>query len=286
MSFKVDADVIALFRGLISALVPYAESQEVKLSFESDIPSQYAYYHPKEFISEITILITQIISFTPQTYQVIVTIKTCEANKNGLSLNIMNTGVNLSRIVEISKSEHFKTVVENPKKNSTLFKLEIPLTSTQANYKLSNTGQENNTEQHKIRPYYAEISKRLKSHFGSITEIQNTALQNDFSQGVFLKKINAIIASHISDNEFNVDALAESVALSRTQLFRKIKGLTKMSPGRYILFYRLQEAKRLLQSKDKDLNVSEVCFKVGFLSKSHFTRSFQKQFGFNPSQCQ
>ena len=36
-------------------------------------------------------------------------------------------------------------------------------------------------------------------------------------------------------------------------------------------------------SKDNDLNVSEVCYEVGFVSKSHFTRSFQKEFGFNPS---
>ena len=88
----------------------------------------------------------------------------------------------------------------------------------------------------------------------------------------------------MSDTNFKVDTLSNAMALSRTQLFRKIKSLTQMSPQQYLRFVRLETAKKLLQSKDKDLNVSEVCYAVGFASKSHFTRSFQKEFGFNPSE--
>ncbi len=285
MSFKVDADLIALFRGLISALEPYAKSQEVKLSLSSAIFSQKSYYHPKEIIPEITNLLTQIISFTPQSYEVLVTIDKGKPKENCVYLNIMNTGVNLSKITEIPRLVNFETSVEHPKKNSTLFKVKIPVSSSQINTEGAEAKKYLYPNKKKINQYYAEISKRLKSHFGSINEIEAFTSQQDYSHGVFLKKINTIISSHITDSDFNVDTLAEAVALSRTQLFRKIKQLTKMSPGRYILYFRLQRAKQLLQSKDKDLNVSEVCFKVGFLSKSHFTRSFQKQFGFNPSQC-
>ena len=285
MSFKVDADLIALFKGLISSLEPYAKSQDVKLSFNSYVITQNSYYHPKEIIPDITNLLTQIISFTPQSYEVLVTIDYGKRNEKYLYLNIMNTGVNLIKITEIPKSINFKIIVENPKKNSTLFKVKIPVSSAYSNRDVIDSKPLLYPNQKKINPYYAEISKRLKSHFGSIDEIEIFAAQKDYSHGVFLKKINTIISSHITDNNFNVDILADSVALSRTQLFRKIKQLTKMSPGRYILFFRLQRAKQLLQSKDKEFNVSEVCFKVGFLSKSHFTRSFQKQFGFNPSQC-
>ena len=71
------------------------------------------------------------------------------------------------------------------------------------------------------------------------------------------------------------------MALSRTQLYRKLKVLTHQPPAQYIQFVRLQKAKEYLQNTE--LNVGEVVLKVGFASHSHFTRAFHDQFGFNPS---
>lgn len=282
MNFRVDADLVALFRGLISALRPYASAQEVHLSFRSTVKSQCSNYHPEEIIPEITLLLTRIVAFTPQSYRVNVSIDKNASEENYFYLNIVNTGVSLSNIHEIPMSIKFKTTVENLNSEGTLFRVRIPINSFdgKTEKKLLATSTSNHFPQ-----YYLEISKRLKSYFGNIGELEASAMQKGYSEGVFLKKVNAIITSHVQDNTFNVDILAAAVALSRTQLFRKIKLLTKMSPGRYILFFRLLRAKQLLQSRDKDLNVSEVCYAVGFVSKSHFTRSFQKQFGFNPSEC-
>ncbi len=282
MSFKVDADLVALFKGLVISLKPYASAQDVDLSFESTIQSQYSYYHPKDIIPEFAKLLSLIISFTPQSYNVHVSFDKDASNEDYCSLQILNTGVNLSHVTEILKSVTFQITVEDLNPESTLFKVSIPI--------LSST---DSTQKHAVKspgikeisPYYLEIGKRLKSYFGNIDELEAAALRKGFSEGVFLKKVNASITSNIHDNDFKVDLLAASVALSSTQLFRKIKMLTKMSPGRYILFYRLHRAKELLQSKDRELNVSEVCYQVGFVSKSHFTRSFHKEFGFNPSNC-
>lgn len=282
MSFKVDADLVALFRGLVSALKPYALAQQVDISFKSTIKNQYAHYHPQEMIPEITMLLAKIISFTPQSYKVHVLFDKDASKENSFFLSIVNTGVSLSKITEIPKSVKFNTIVENLNNERTRFKVDIPILSSHDYVGDSPTKKLANDQ---ISPYYLEISKRLKSYFGNIDELEALALQKDSSEGVFLKKVNALITSHIHDNKFNVDALAAAVALSRTQLFRKIKLLTNMSAGRYMLFFRLQRAKQLLQSKDKDLNVSDVCYQMGFVSKSHFTRSFQKQFGFNPSDC-
>ena len=114
--------------------------------------------------------------------------------------------------------------------------------------------------------------------------MEKSAELKSSKEGVFLKKVNAVINSHVSNPDFKVDTLANAMALSRTQLFRKIKALTQKSPQEYLRFVRLEKAKRLLQSRDKDLNVGEVCYETGFASKSHFTRSFQKEFGFSPSE--
>lgn len=134
-------------------------------------------------------------------------------------------------------------------------------------------------------PYYKEISKRLMSYFDNVENLEKYAHEKGHSEGAFLKKANKIIKSNLENHNFKVDEFASRMALSRTQLFRKIKSLTKMSPSGYILFFRLQIAKELLQSNEEDLNVTEVSYRVGFISRSHFTRSFQKQFGFNPSDC-
>lgn len=282
MSFKVDADLVALFRGLVTSLKPYASAQEVALSFNSSIESQFSYYHPQDIIPEITTLLSLIISFTPQSFSVNVSFDKDESVGNVCYLNIINTGVSLSQITEIPNAVKFDSRVEDLNPESTLLRVVIPLALSTDGIKKNPT---KTSTINKISPYYKEIGKRLKSYFGNIDELEALALKRGFSEGVFLKKVNVIINSNIQDNDFSVEMLAHAVALSRTQLFRKIKLLTKMSPGRYILFFRLHRAKELLQSKDKDLNVSEVCYHVGFVSKSHFTRSFQKEFGFNPSDC-
>ena len=282
MSFKVDADLVALFKGLVLSLTPYASAQNVDLSFESILKRQYSYYHPRDIIPEFTNLLSLIISFTPQSYNVHVLFDKDDSKEDCCSLQILNTGVNLAHVTEIRKSVNFEITLENLDAESSLFKVSIPILPSDYAKQLNSVKSQDIKE---IAPYYLEIGRRLKSYFGNINELEVAALRKGFNEGVFLKKINASINANIHDNTFNVDLLAASVALCRTQLFRKIKMLAKMSPGRYILFYRLHRAKELLQSKDKDLNVSDVCYQVGFISQSHFTRSFHKEFGFNPSDC-
>jgi AraC-like DNA-binding protein len=108
------------------------------------------------------------------------------------------------------------------------------------------------------------------------------AKQRGIQEGIFLKKVNAVIDSHLDKEGFSTKDLALHMALSRTQLFRKIKELTQMAPGQYIRYVRLRKAKELLL--EGQLNVSEVGYRVGFLSNSHFCRAFQRQFGINPSR--
>ncbi|MBV6442571.1 MAG: HTH-type transcriptional regulator CdhR [Saprospiraceae bacterium] len=70
--------------------------------------------------------------------------------------------------------------------------------------------------------------------------------------------------------------------MSRSNLFRKLKALTGRSATDFIRTLRLEKAKELLETTD--LNVTEVCFKVGFGSPNYFSRAFQEQFGISPSE--
>ncbi|MCB0586553.1 MAG: helix-turn-helix transcriptional regulator, partial [Phaeodactylibacter sp.] len=91
----------------------------------------------------------------------------------------------------------------------------------------------------------------------------------------------AIISANLSREGFDIDALSKALALSRSQLYRKLKELIRLSPSQYIRFTRLQKAKELLETTE--MTIGEVAFQAGFVDKSHFSRVFKKQFGFNPS---
>jgi len=280
MSFAINADLVPLFRGLVTGLRPFAVAQEVELEFESSVETLQASYNPEEALSEITVLLSRVVTFTPQSYSIKVSVGRCTENEDRCMLSIENTGVDLSRLGEILSAVKTGLLVEKLNQG-TRFLVSIPI--KQNSVMSTKSGSNGSLLPKKYPMYFSAVSQRLSSHFSNTQNLEKDAALKSNSEGVFLKKVNAVIQSHISNPDFKVDALADAMALSRTQLFRKIKNLTRMSPQQYLRFVRLEKAKKLLQSKDKDLNVSEVCYKVGFASKSHFTRSFQKKFGFNPS---
>ncbi|WP_273567512.1 helix-turn-helix domain-containing protein [Maribacter halichondriae] len=273
MSFAINADLVPLFRGLVTGLRPFAVAQEVELEFESSVETLQASYNPEEVLSEITVLLSRVVTFTPQSYSIKVSVGRCIENEDRCILSIENTGVDLSRLGEILSAVKNGLLVEKLSQG-TRFIVSIP--TKQDSMMPTKSGVNGSLLPKKYPMYFSAVSQRLSSHFSNTEHLEKAAALKSNSEGVFLKKVNAVIHSHISNPDFKVDALADAMALSRTQLFRKIKNLTQMSPQQYLRFVRLEKAKKLLQSKDKDLNVSEVCYEVGFASKSHFTRSFQK----------
>lgn len=74
--------------------------------------------------------------------------------------------------------------------------------------------------------------------------------------------------------------MAEEMSISRSNLQRKLKGLTGMPPNDYIRLIRLKTAGELL--REGEYRINEVCFIVGFNNPSYFARCFQKQFGILP----
>ncbi|HAA11088.1 MAG TPA: hypothetical protein DCE41_05050 [Cytophagales bacterium] len=98
----------------------------------------------------------------------------------------------------------------------------------------------------------------------------------------FLEQVVACIEEHLSDSSFGIERLCEVLAMSRTQLYRKLKALIGISANEFIRSFRLKRAAQLLQTGE--YTVAEVTYQVGFNDLKHFREYFKKQFGVNPSE--
>jgi TolB-like protein/AraC-like DNA-binding protein/Tfp pilus assembly protein PilF len=101
-------------------------------------------------------------------------------------------------------------------------------------------------------------------------------------QGEFIGQINTILEERYSDEKFNVTEFAQSLALSRSQLHRKIKAATGKPVGVLLKEFRLKKAKRLLESGT--VTVAEAGYQVGFGNPSYFNYCFSKYYGYPPGK--
>lgn len=96
----------------------------------------------------------------------------------------------------------------------------------------------------------------------------------------WLEGLTEIIKKNLTNEQFSVDTLASEMAISRSNLRRKVLGVTGLPPNDYIRLIRLKVAAELLESGK--YRVNEVCYQIGFSSHSYFSTCFQKQFGVLP----
>ena len=98
----------------------------------------------------------------------------------------------------------------------------------------------------------------------------------------FMQSVTQILEDNLSDEQFGISNLCDSLGMSRSQLYRKFSALTNTSVNVFLRNLRLTKARMLLRSTD--LNVSEVAYDTGFKSPSHFSRIYTERFGIPPSQ--
>lgn len=98
----------------------------------------------------------------------------------------------------------------------------------------------------------------------------------------WLEKLHRIVHSNLHDDGLTVERLADKLHTSRSQLFRRVKAATGLSPQAYIAEARLRRAALLLERRAG--SVSEIVGAVGFSTLSHFSRSFRRRFGVPPSE--
>jgi signal transduction histidine kinase/DNA-binding response OmpR family regulator/ligand-binding sensor domain-containing protein len=99
----------------------------------------------------------------------------------------------------------------------------------------------------------------------------------------FLSEVVQIIKENITNSEFSIDLISEKTGLSRSSLFRKLKGLTNMSPVDLVIRIKLNHAAELLKTK-ADMRMSDVAYDSGFNDPRYFSTLFKKTFGKTPKE--
>jgi AraC-like DNA-binding protein len=98
----------------------------------------------------------------------------------------------------------------------------------------------------------------------------------------FLKKVYDVIDDNVSNELFGVEDLSSAIGLSRSQVQRKIKEITRQNPNEVIRNYRLE--KSMVMLKNNSGTISEISYQVGFSSPSYFTKCFVKKFNLPPNE--
>lgn len=97
-----------------------------------------------------------------------------------------------------------------------------------------------------------------------------------------MDRIMTIVNSNIDNQNLNVEMLCSELGISRVHLHRRMKSFVGMSPGEFIRNIRLKQACELL--KNKDIDITQIAYAVGFTNNAHFSTTFKKYFGITPTE--
>ena len=153
-------------------------------------------------------------------------------------------------------------------------------------------GYETGADEYLTKPFNEQI---LKVRIRNLLENRRILSERYIKEGIinpkevtlnspdeeFLTKLVNIVEEHIEDAEFNIDQLSKSIAMSHSNVYKKVKALTGMTVVGFIKDFRMKRAAQLF--KESKLPIVDVCFKVGYTNRRHFSQEFKKKYGVNPS---
>ena len=127
-----------------------------------------------------------------------------------------------------------------------------------------------------------KIRKEIKRDIIPQLEEVQEAIQLSRRDVAFAERMKQIVEDHLTDPNLNVEFLGSELALSRTQIFRRVKTITGKGPLDYIRERRLVRADELLRTTD--MTVQQVAFELCFSSPGYFTKCYKEYFGHLPSE--
>ncbi|MBN1783236.1 response regulator [bacterium] len=169
----------------------------------------------------------------------------------------------------------------------------VILLTSQSNEKNQMNGYDAGADDYVVKPFDIQLlrvrianllqsRKALKERFSHEIYLQPGDIVITPEQERFLVHILDVIEAHMEDPDYSVSQLGKDIGLSRVQLYRKVKTISRMNPNELIRDLRLKRAAKLLETSH--LTVFEIAYRVGFKDPSYFCKCFKQQFHVSPSE--
>jgi YesN/AraC family two-component response regulator len=124
------------------------------------------------------------------------------------------------------------------------------------------------------------LRRKLQAKYAAKVPPKSATDKEASPEDAFLLKVWRTVEPQIGEDTFGVPELSKAMAMSESQLHRKMKALTGKSTVHYIRSIRLQKGMELL--KTTGLSVGQVAYRIGFTDPNYFSRTFSEKFGCSP----
>ena len=214
-------------------------------------------------------------------------VKTAENGREGLRIALRDIpDIIISDIMmPVMDGIDFCKAVKNDVRTS---HIPVIMLTAKTNDESRKLGYDVGADSYLVKPFNKElISSRieniLKTRRNLATSISKgerieelSSIDNDF-----MKKFTELVEANMSNEDTGLPFLAQNLCMSQSTLYRKIKTITGLSPVENIRNIRLNKAAGMLVHTD--LNISEICWKIGIGSPIYFRDCFKERYGKTPS---
>ena len=136
---------------------------------------------------------------------------------------------------------------------------------------------------HRLKLRYAQMADADAAAHANPAPLAATSTGAiESSDAKFRARLMAAISARLSDEQFKVSDLADTMRQDRSQLFRRVREITGLAPSDLIRDLRLQRGATLLEANAG--SISEVAAGAGFSSVAYFTKCFRERYGRTPGQ--
>jgi len=127
-----------------------------------------------------------------------------------------------------------------------------------------------------------EKNQKIKDQFKRKLILGNQEVEVQSADEKLMQETIQYINKHITNTDINLENMANSIGVSYSSLYRKIKAQTGLRLNELVRDIRLKKAEHLI--KTGKLTISEVIYETGFSSHSYFAKCFKKEYGVAPNK--
>jgi AraC-like DNA-binding protein len=129
------------------------------------------------------------------------------------------------------------------------------------------------------------VSLLKKEYILSHNKYENSTFKDVDKDTYFEKLVDLLLNQKQYRNPLlNIDLLSKQILISSSRLSQIINQKSGKNFNDLVNFYKIEDAKKLLESEANDKNILQIAYEVGFNSKSTFNTAFKKVTSLTPSQ--